>query len=146
MSQRVAGGFVIAPQDVDEENILPGMAAHGPRFDLAEVDIAQGEDAERLEENARQILQGKANGRFVGSPTYLPQLADLQEASVVLLVILNAGQQYASTVLLRGLRRRNRSGVVQFLGNDVAHAPRRVVERHRLDLRTQAEETDRKST
>src|SRR5271157_2471313 len=98
------------------------MAAQGPRFDLAEVDVAQGEDAERLEKNARQVLQRKADGCFVCVPADLPRLVDQQEASVVLLVVFNARQQHAPSILLRGLCGSDSRRIVQLLGDDVANA------------------------
>jgi len=140
MSKRIAGRLVIAAQDIHEEDILPGMAAQRPRFDLAEIDITQGENAQRLKENAWQILEGKADGCFVGAFTDGLRLADQQKASVVLLVVFNVRQQHASPVLLRRLGGRNRSRIRQLLGDEVANASSCVVERHCLDSRTHAEE------
>src|SRR5277367_5833387 len=50
VTQGIARRFVIAAQEIDIENIFPGPAAHGPRFDLAEADVAQRKHAQRLEQ------------------------------------------------------------------------------------------------
>ena len=46
MPQCVPSGLVIAAQKINKEDILPGVAAHRARFDLAEANVAQGKDAE----------------------------------------------------------------------------------------------------
>src|ERR1700680_71215 len=56
MAEGVAGGFVVAAEEVHIEHVLPGPSAHGARLDLAQADVAQGENAERLEQCAGQVL------------------------------------------------------------------------------------------
>src|ERR1017187_2347943 len=118
------------------------MATQGARFDLAEIDIAQGKDAECLEEYPGYILQGESNRSFVGAFADFFGLADYQKARVVLLVVFNPGQQHAPSILSGRLLRGDRRSVVQLFLDDVAHAPSRIVERHRPDSRMRA---DRKS-
>jgi hypothetical protein len=60
MAEGVARGFVVAAQEVDVEDVLPGASAQGAGFDLAQADVAQGEDAERLEQRAGYVLTLKA--------------------------------------------------------------------------------------
>ena len=52
MAEGVAGGFVVAAKEVSVEDVFPGASAHGARLDLAEADVAQSEDAERLEQRS----------------------------------------------------------------------------------------------
>jgi len=44
MAERVARGLIIAAKKIHIENIFPGPAAHGPRLDFAQADVAQGEN------------------------------------------------------------------------------------------------------
>src|ERR1035438_10634068 len=56
MAQRVLGaGRVYAAQEVYIKEILPRFAAQGPRFDFGEIQVAQGERAQRPEQSARNI-------------------------------------------------------------------------------------------
>src|ERR1700739_3020990 len=65
MAKRVPRGFVVAAQEIDIENVLPGSSAHGAGLDLAQADVAQREDTERFEQSAGQILDLEGDGRFV---------------------------------------------------------------------------------
>src|ERR1035437_10209197 len=76
MTQRIARRFVISTKDVHKENLLPRMAAQGARFDLTEIDIAQGKDAECLEEYPGYILQSETNRSFVSAFAYLFRFTD----------------------------------------------------------------------
>src|ERR1017187_4501614 len=56
MAQRVLRvGRVYAAQEVYIKEILPRFAAQGPRFDFGEIQVAQGERAQRPEQRARNI-------------------------------------------------------------------------------------------
>src|ERR1039458_4382176 len=67
VTQRMARCFVVPAKDVHKEDVLPRMATQRARFDLTEIDIAQGKDAQRLEEYTRHILEGKTNRGLVGA-------------------------------------------------------------------------------
>jgi hypothetical protein len=55
-------GFpVVAAQQVNKKNVFPGTAAHGPRLDLAQTDIAQRENAQRLEKGPGIFFTLKAS-------------------------------------------------------------------------------------
>src|SRR5208283_1161759 len=84
MPQSVAGRFVVALQEVHEENVFPRTAAHGARFNLTEADIAQCKNAEGLEKDSREVLQRKADGRLVGATADLPRPVDQQKSGVIL--------------------------------------------------------------
>ena len=66
MPHRVARVFVVAAQQVDEECVLPGTAAQGTGLNLAQADIAQGEDAERLEQAAGNVLGAESERSLIG--------------------------------------------------------------------------------
>src|SRR5208337_1490054 len=76
MSQSVAGRFVVALQEVHEENVFPRTAAHGARFNLAEADVTQSKNAKCLEKNSREVLQREADGRLVGASADLLRPVD----------------------------------------------------------------------
>ena len=76
MTQCIARGFVISAEDVHKENVLPRMATQGTRFDLTQIDIAQGKDAECLEEYPGYILQDETNRSLVGAFADLFRLTD----------------------------------------------------------------------
>src|SRR6185503_8820549 len=67
LGQRARERKVVAPRfDVDVEQIFPRPAADRPAFQLAQVDVAQREDAERLEERSRRTGQREDDRRLVG--------------------------------------------------------------------------------
>ena len=134
MMQRIARRLVISAQDIHEENIFPRMAAQGPGLNLAKADVAEREYTKRFEEYSRHILQSEGNRRLVGSLSNLARAIDQQKARVILLVILNSRQQYASAVLFGSLLRSNGSRVSQSLRDKMAHTSSRVIERHGLDV------------
>src|ERR1019366_5248977 len=140
VTQRIARRFVISAKDVHKENVFPGTATQRTRFDLTEIDIAQGKDAQRLEEYTRHILEGKTNRGLVGPLADLFGLADQQKARVVLLVVFNPGQQHPPSILSGRLLGGDRRRVVQLFGDNVANASGGIVERHRLDARVRPKE------
>ena len=46
MTQRVAGGLVVAAKEIHVEDVFPRAPAHGPGFDLAQANVSQREDAQ----------------------------------------------------------------------------------------------------
>src|ERR1700722_8489219 len=56
VAECVSGGLVVTAKEIDVEHIFPGTAAHGARFDFAQADVAQGEDAEGFEERSRDVF------------------------------------------------------------------------------------------
>ena len=59
---------------------------------------------------------------------------DQQKTRVVLPVVFDACQQDASAILFGCLLRRDGRRIAQTFGDNVAHASRRVVKRHGLDV------------
>src|SRR3954467_1834531 len=68
MPQRVLRGFIVSAQKIDIKDVLPGTSSHGPRFNLTQADIAQGEYAQRFKECSRHVLHFEGNGSLIGSP------------------------------------------------------------------------------
>jgi len=66
MAERVARGFVVAAEQSTKKTYSQGGRAWA-RFDLAQADVAQGEDAERLEQGSGNVLQAEGERGFVGS-------------------------------------------------------------------------------
>src|SRR3977135_3872963 len=67
MVQGIPCGLIVSAQKVHVKDVLPWPAAHGPRLDLGEADIAQGEHAQRLEESAGYVSYFKSDGSLVSS-------------------------------------------------------------------------------
>src|SRR5882672_9559726 len=102
--QRVAGGFVVAAEQVHEEYVLPGASAHGTRFDLAEADVAESKDAKGLEEGARQVAHAESEGSLARTPRRAGlAAADQKEAREIFLVVFDAGLQNFAAVYLGGV-------------------------------------------
>ena len=57
--QSVAGSFVVATKQVDEKYVLPRASAHGARFDLAQADVAKGENAQGFEKRSGGIADAE---------------------------------------------------------------------------------------
>src|SRR5579859_2169390 len=57
MLKRLAHGLILAAQYVHEEHVLPGLPMHRPGFNLAQIQIPQGKNAERLKQGARYVLE-----------------------------------------------------------------------------------------
>src|SRR5216684_2456900 len=56
VAESIARGLVVTAKEIDIEDVLPGTSTHGARFDLAQADVAQGEDAEGFEKRAGQVF------------------------------------------------------------------------------------------
>ena len=120
-----ASEIVAARVDFDVEEILPGTAAHRTAFELGQVDVAQGEDAQRLEERARRARQREHDRRLVGVGRR--NAADDREARDVVFEILNGFLQYLEAEDLCGaLRGESRRAFQLLLGHQLG-AARRVV-------------------
>src|SRR5271155_3712487 len=144
MAEGIAGGFVIATQEIHVEDVFPGASAHGARFDIAEADVAQSEDAERLEERPGQILHLESDRSLVGAgrnqalvaggvPSSPRRLANQEKAGEVAFVVLDAGLENLAGVFARGVTSGDAGSVGKAMSDDVLHASSRVVERDRLD-------------
>src|ERR1700730_16480276 len=68
MAEGVAGGFVVAAEEVYVEDIFPGASAQGAGLDLTQADVAESEDAQRFEQRSGLILQFEGDGSLVGAP------------------------------------------------------------------------------
>ena len=162
MAKGVAGGFVVSAEEVYVENIFPGTSAHGARLDLTEADVAQGENAERLEERSGQVLYLEGDGGLVGTGRnealvagggasaslfvdggycrFPCRFTNQEEAGEVAFVIFDAGPENFAGVLARGVASGDAGGVGKAVSDDVFHAACGVVERDRLNLGMVAEE------
>src|SRR5438105_1836930 len=67
VTDRVARGSVAPAEYVDVEVVLPRMSLDRARFDLAQADVTQGEDAERLKERTRNILHREGQRGLIGA-------------------------------------------------------------------------------
>ena len=134
MHQR-ARALQILPRhgDVGVKQILERAAAHGPRLQLRQVDLAQREHAQRLEQRARRVRQRKHDHRLVGLLRIGRRLADQDEARDVLLEILDARFQNRKPEHLRGTRRCDGGRVADLLLANHLRAACRVVRRDDLD-------------
>src|SRR5262245_36107511 len=61
-----AGEVVASRFDVDVEQILPRSPSNRPALELAQVDVAQGEHTEGLEQRAWRAGERKHESRLVG--------------------------------------------------------------------------------
>ena len=55
--QRQPHGFVIAPENIHEEAVLPGTSFYRSGFNFAQVEIAQREDAQGFEQRSCFVLE-----------------------------------------------------------------------------------------
>src|SRR6185312_764328 len=55
--QRQPHGFIITPQNVHEESVLPGPSFYRAGFNFAQIQITQREDTQSLEQRSRFVLQ-----------------------------------------------------------------------------------------
>src|SRR5579872_5000544 len=133
MVQCIAGGLVVAAQEVNVKNILPRAAAHGPRLNLAQANIPQREHTERLEERPRHIAHLKSDRSLIrpagnevviidsslladaASPA--TQLADQKESCEIPLVVFNVSLKNFPGILPRRLPSRNSRRIFQSFRN-----------------------------
>src|SRR6266849_679863 len=135
MPQSIARVLIVAAQQIHKEHVFPRTPTHGPRLDLAQTDIAEGKDAERLEQYPRSVLHAERQRSLIGMVVaYRQRLSplDQKEAGEVFLVILNSGLQDLSRVHFRGSAAGNGRRIAQAFCNHMLHASRRVVEGHGL--------------
>src|SRR5271165_4828723 len=129
MAECVAGGFVIAAEEVYIEYVLPRPSAQRARLDLAQADVAQSEDAERLEEGSGEILDLEGDGGLVGAWRNQPLIvgrgstgsvfsgcgwlrpANQEEAGKVTFVVFDAGLQNSSGVFASRMASGDAGGV-----------------------------------
>src|ERR1700721_769326 len=99
MPQGIAEGFIVAAEQVYKKYVFPGTAAHGPRFDLAQADVAQREYAKSFEERSGNIFYAEGERGLVRTLRRAPLSAlDQEKAGEVFLVVLNARFQDLSLV------------------------------------------------
>jgi hypothetical protein len=133
----VAGGFVVAAEEVDVEDVFPGTSAHGAGFDLAEADVTQGENAQRLEERSGNILDFEGDRSLVGAARDEAlaacrggcRLANEEEAGEVAFVVFNASLKDFAGVFASGMASGDAGGIEKAMGDDMLHASGRIVER-----------------
>ena len=49
VAESIARGLIVAAKEINIEDVFPGTSTHGARFDLAQADVAQGENAQGFE-------------------------------------------------------------------------------------------------
>ncbi len=49
VAESITRGLIVAAKEIDIEDVFPGTSTHGARFNLAQTDVAQGEDAKGFE-------------------------------------------------------------------------------------------------
>src|SRR5437763_2880189 len=59
MIQGLVHRLILALQHIHVKNVLPWLAPHWTRFDLAQIKVAQGKDAQGLEQSSGHIFQRK---------------------------------------------------------------------------------------
>src|SRR5271168_1838344 len=145
MAEGIARGLVITAEKIYVEDVFPGTSAHGARLDLAEADVAQGEDAERLEQRSGQVLHLEGDRSLVGagrdqalvaerSATPSPRrLANQEKAGEIAFVVLDAGLENLAGVFARGVTSGHAGSVGKSTSDYMLHASCSVVERDRLN-------------
>ena len=120
--------------EIDVEQVLPGPARDRPRLELGQVDAAQREHAQRLEERARLVRQREDDRRLVGHARSAAARRPMTRKRVML--SSKSWIDEASDVEaehLAGARRGDRRGVLQPGVGDHLGAAGRVVGRDDLD-------------
>src|SRR5947209_16468262 len=103
-------GRIHTSQEVEVEEIFPGLAAERARFDFREVEVAEGEGAEGAEEGAGEIagaedqrgLPLRAVGRLDGVAPGVFGAAEEEEAGEVLAIAFDGTAEHARAVDLGG--------------------------------------------
>ena len=132
--------IVARGRQIRVEEVLPLAAGNRPRFELRQIDAAQREHAERLEERARLVGEREDERRLVGRRRRQRPVADDQEPRDVVLVVLNRRPERHQAEHFGGARRRDRRGIVHLFVGDQLRAARRVVGRNHLDAGQRPEE------
>src|SRR5687767_4349619 len=83
--------FVATGSQVRVEHVLPWKAARRPRLELREIDVAQRENAERLEESPGSVVERECNRCFVRVAERFRVTADQDETGDVVGKVLDAG-------------------------------------------------------
>src|SRR5262249_6067159 len=98
MAERQAHSLIAPTLDIDEEAVFPGLPAHRPRFNLAQVEIAQGKYAKSLKQSPRYVFQRKHQRSLIcAGGDFLPPL-DEEKPREVPLVVFQSGAQHARAV------------------------------------------------
>src|SRR5665647_3922398 len=141
-------GGIGASQEVQIEEVLPGLAAQRAGFDLHQVEIAQGEGAEGAEEGAGDIAGAeyqrcfplRVGGGAEGMAARIIGSAQEKKAGKVLAVAFDGAAQDVGAVDFGGHHTSNRGGVGQPLFGNRLYATGRVVEGNLLELRVVGKE------
>src|SRR5260370_42629783 len=107
MPQSIARVVIVGAQQLHKEHVFPRTPADGPRLDLAQTDVAEGNHAEGLEEYSRSVLHAERQRSLIGIDIVIacrPRLSplDQKEAGEVFLGILDSGLQDLSRLLFCG--------------------------------------------
>src|SRR4051812_9921650 len=91
MPDRPRAPYVVpADRDVRVEEVLPGKSTRGPRFELGEVDVAEREHAQCLEERPGSVVEREGERGLVGRPQRLRLTRDHDEPRDVVLEVLDS--------------------------------------------------------
>src|SRR5581483_5183524 len=146
MRQRVAhSGFRRVADEIQVEAVFPRAAHQRTRFDLRQVNVAQGEDGHRAVKRPGAVFEREDNGSLIGLgwrhlTFIIAGGREQQEAREVLLVVFDLGDQQLRPVNLsrRGARNRGGPGFAAF--HNHLDAARRVVGGDGQHLRVGGEE------
>src|SRR5437016_11896690 len=100
---------------------------HGAGLDLAQVEITQGKNTQRLEQGSSHALEGKDQGRFVGTNHHLLFLMDQEKPGKVLFLIFQSLKKNFPFIFGCGLVAGNRSRVLKPVAHYMFHASSRIV-------------------
>src|SRR5882672_10112928 len=128
-------------RDVEIEQVLPWTSGDRPRLELRQIDVAQREHTQRLEQRARRALEREDEARLVGRAERYALTGDRQEPRDVVVVILNAAPQRLEAEERARSLGRNRRRVALLLVTHHLRAARRVVRRDGLDVLEAAQES-----
>src|SRR5579864_3532597 len=140
MIQSFFGPRLCPDQQVNVEHIFPGFARDWPRFDLAQTDLAQCKNTERLEERSGNVLDRESDGGLVSARRRFGIAPKQEKAGEVPAIVLERALQDLAAIFRRGLAAGDGSGVSQLVFDDVFHASGGIVKRLCRDMPMYAKE------
>ena len=121
--------------DVHVERIFPGLSPQRPRLDLGQVDVAQREPGQRLEQRARLAVQREHHRRLVRAPALSRAPGDYAEPRDVVAEVLDRFPQDGEAEDLGGAARGDRGRVAAGRLRAPSSPRRRCRRRRRLRRR-----------
>ena len=133
-------GIVHRGLQVQVEAVLPRTSGNGTAFDLEEVDVAPGENAESVVKTARAVREKHDERKFVGVWPSFGGGRQEEEARVVFPIVLKVFEQNFPAVDMRGAASRDCSPRGIGVADHVANASGGIVFRNPSYPRMAAEE------